>query len=93
MHIVRVPYRRARAWSEIAVAYVRPLYVPQRVFALEVAVAAYYVTALFNARFAEGDTHVVELNVVYLEERTLSTENLITDFFHNICMKFECSKI
>ena len=93
VHIVRVPYRRARARSEIAVAYVRSLHVPQRVLALEVAVAADDVAALLYARFAEGDAHVVELHVVYLEERTLSAENLVTDLFHNDCMKFECSRI
>ena len=83
VHIVRIPYSRARSRREITVADVRSLDVPERVFALEVAVAADNVAAFLYARLAERDANVVEFRVVYFEERTLSTEYLISNFLHN----------
>ena len=83
VHVVRVPDGRTRFGREIAVAYVRTLDVPQRVFALEVAVAANDVATLLDARFTKSDANVVELHVVDFEERTLSAENLVCYLFHN----------
>ena len=83
VHIVRIPDGRTRSGGEIAVAYVRALDVPQRIFAFEVAVAAHDVATLLDARFTKSDANVVELHVVDFEERTLSAENLVSYLFHN----------
>ena len=57
---------------------------PERIFALEVTMTADDIATLLQPRFAFGDAHMFELQMMGLEERALAAKNLVLYSFHRV---------
>ena len=82
VHVVAVPQCRAGAHVELAAVDLEAVDMPEGVLAPEAAVFGLDVAALLDGAFAVADGHLLQSQVVGLEERALALEMLFFDCLH-----------
>ena len=91
--MVRIPQGRASAHSKIAVLDGEPVYVPERIIALEAAVRGHNVAALLDGRFAGRYGYVVQVDIMRGKQRSFASEYLVFNELHNSKSPFFAAKI
>ena len=80
--VVGVPQGRAASDIEITTVDFETMYMPEGIIALKTAFHGFDVAALFDGRFSGTDNHILQTEIMGLEQGTLAPELSIFNQFH-----------